>query len=128
MKAFALRREPPPPQIFTLVRASASPYEVDKTIQHSGSFGDAVVRCTNRRRGVALLTSRDEHVTSSFIVTPGQSIDSTVVKGGGSTACRNRIGIEIALQGFKQCRHLGYRPARSRHLRLARTNPLAKRP
>jgi hypothetical protein len=81
MKAFALRREPPPPQIFTLVRASASPYEVDKTIQHSGSFGDAVVRCTNRRRGVALLTSRDEHVTSSFIVTPGQSIDSTVVKG-----------------------------------------------
>lgn len=85
MRSFMSRRESPPPQIFTLIRSSTTAIDVDKTIQHSGSFGDAVARCTNRHQGVTLLTARDQHNTSSFVMTGGALNNSNVITSIGLT-------------------------------------------
>ncbi len=66
-------------QVFTLARSSSATPERDEAIQRSGAFGRAVNDATGKGGTVTLLTVRDLHNITSYVLTPGQGIESHIV-------------------------------------------------
>lgn len=68
----------PPALAFRLSRSSAAPPDVDRIVQRSGAFGDAVKRLCDKGGEVTLLTVRDDKETSSYLVSTGQGAKSQI--------------------------------------------------
>lgn len=82
--------------MFKLTRSSASPPEREAAVQRAGAFGDAVKNVTRGGGCVTLLSVRDDHDMSSYVITPGQGSNSHVVTSLCSTLGAKATQIESA--------------------------------
>lgn len=95
-------------EVFTLVRSSATIPDRDEAIQRSGAFGRSVNDCTAKHGVVTLLTARDQHNVSSFVLTPGQGIESHVVKTLCSAIGAKAIPIEDNFPAINETEFVGW--------------------
>ena len=73
------RSKPPTkPIVLTLARSSSPIPEPEEAAQKSHAFGSSVKECTKKGGVVTLLTVRNEHSVSSYLITPGQGSTSAL--------------------------------------------------
>jgi len=85
--------------IFKLIRSSSAPPELDIAILRANGFADAVKNVTTNGESVTLLSVRDERELLSYVITPGQGINSHVVTTIAATLGAKAVQVDAIDEG-----------------------------